>query len=129
MKQISGDTIEGRIQQEIEKLNNEINNLIRQRNAYEAMLARVRREDANLRDVTRKNSISRIMIESRVMEMLGAEKRVSGADLYRDAKYADSRLNYSTFRTQLFRMKDKGMIENVDRGWWKLSQTNLGITC
>ena len=125
---MAGDPLEARIQQEIERLNREIDDLMRQRQAYEVMLTRARRENVEMRDVTRKNSIPRIMIESRVMEMLRiAGRRVSGSDLYRDARFSNAQLNYNTFRTQLMRMKRKDMIEGAGRGYWKLKAQALSL--
>lgn len=117
---MSDNILENRIIREIEEITGQINDLVKQKDTLEVILRRVRLENSGLQDVTRKDSIKRVVTENRVIEMLRAGRHVAGTELYRDAKYYDAKLNHSSFRTLLHRMKKKEMIESAGRGYWKI---------
>ncbi len=105
----------------IEKINNEIKELNRDKVALERQLIIARRDNTDIRDVSRKNSINRIMIEKRVLSALEVRTSISTNTLYKQAKEVSFYLNENTFRAQLHRMKNKGIIENADHnGKWRL---------
>lgn len=105
----------------IAKINDEIKDLLRDKSALERQLIIARRENTDIRDVSRKNSIDRVMIEKRVILALGGNKTKSTYALYKEAKEINFNLKENTFRTQLHRMKNKGIIEKAERnGKWRL---------
>ena len=99
----------------------EIAKLERRRDTLRDMLLKVRRENAQLRDVTRKNSYDRILIEGRVVDLLRrAKKPVSTSRLFWEAKEISPYLPNSTFRSHLHRLKSKGLINSEVHGHWSL---------
>lgn len=113
---------ETRLQREIEEIEARIKELTQEKTALQRQLMKARRENADLRDVNRKNSINRVMIENRVLDALKEfNKPMRTKDLYRFALFVNFELNENTFRTILHRMKQKAMIEQAgSRGVWQL---------
>ena len=110
---------ERRLQREIEEIELKLKELTAERNALRRQLMKARWENHTLRDVSRKNSASRVMVEQRVLAALEqATKPMTSSQLFELARLADFELKENTFRTQLHRMKTKGLIENVGRGRW-----------
>ena len=122
MEATSSSYYETRLQREIEQIEARIRELTQEKTALQRQLMKARRENADLRDVNRKNSINRVMIENRVVEALKEFKKpLRTKDLYRFAQYVNFELNENTFRTILHRMKQKTMIEQAGRrGVWQL---------
>jgi hypothetical protein len=87
------------------------------------LLLKVRRENLSLRDVTRKNSFDRILIENRILEVVKAAKReVPTTRLFLAAREINPQIRNSTFRSYLHRMKAKGMINNSGHGYWTVER-------
>ena len=113
---------ERRLMREIEAVEARIAELTQEKYALQRQLQKARWENHSLRDVNRKNSANRVMVEERVLSLLhGAEKPLHNSKLLSAAKLANFDLNPSTFRTYLRRLKEKGLIENTRRGYWKLT--------
>lgn len=111
---------ERRLQQEIESIELKLKELSAERDALKRQLIKARWENHLLRDVNRKNSASRVMVEQRVLGALKqATKPLSSKQLFEVARLANFELKENTFRTHLHRMKEKGLIENVSRGRWR----------
>ena len=111
---------ERRLQQEIEAIELKLSELTAERDALRRQLIKARWENHTLRDVNRKNSASRVMVEQRVLAALEqAAKPMTSRKLFEVARLANFELNENTFRTHLHRMKGKGLIENVSRGKWR----------
>jgi len=113
---------ERRLQTEIEAIEARIKELNQEKMALQRQLVKARREGAGIADVNRKNSVTRIMIENKVIEALkGSAKPLNSRALYIAAQYVDFQLKSTTFRTYLHRMKNKGMIVYAGKvGVWKL---------
>jgi hypothetical protein len=74
MKPEDRPILEAQLVGQLTTIRQEIAKLERQRETVEALLLRVRQE-LNLRDVTRKNSLDRILIESAIREALKKARR------------------------------------------------------
>ena len=117
------NVLETHILAQLTGLEREMAKMERQRETLREMLLKVRRENAQLRDVTRKNSYDRILIESRVVDMLrAAGKPVLTSRLFWAAKEINPQLPNSTFRSYLHRLKSKGAIDSEVHGSWTLAQ-------
>lgn len=121
---------ETRLQREIEEIEARMRELTQEKAALQRQLMKARRENVDLSDVNRKNSVNRVMIETRVLDALkSAAKPMPTRDLYQVAQFVNFELNENTFRTTLHRMKQKALIEPTSRrGVWRLSQPkNKGV--
>jgi superfamily II RNA helicase len=111
---------ERRLQQEIEAIELKLKELTAERDALRRQLIKARWENHHLRDVSRKNSASRVLVEQRVLAALEqTTKPMTSRQLFSVARLANFELKENTFRTHLHRMKSKGLIENVSRGRWR----------
>lgn len=118
-------TYEARLMHELEAIESRIRDLELERAALRRQLMKARWESSSLRDVSRKNSASRVMVEQRVLaELEGATRPVPLARLFEAARHANYDLQQNTFRTYLHRLKEKGLIENPVRGAWRLVRKN-----
>lgn len=114
---------EERLIREIKEVDKKIADLRAERLTLERLLVRARRENAAVKDVTRRNSLGRVLIEKTVMEALeGSPKPLSTAELYRRAKAVDYSLKSSTFRSHLHRMQKRELIEHPTpaTGIWRM---------
>jgi len=111
---------------EISKIEDTMNNLLIEKNALLRQLRKARLLNVNLKDVDRKNSINRIMVEMRVIEILKENKKpLSTNNLFTILKNIDGNLNPNTFRIYLHRMKNKNIICNANKnGMWLLNSVN-----
>jgi hypothetical protein len=121
MIEASSNYYERRLIREIEEIDLRIKELTDEKAALKRQLMKARWENDSLKDVSRKNSGNRVMIEQRVLDALKATtKSCSTPDLYKEALKANFELKENTFRTYLHRMKEKGLIVNAGRGMWRL---------
>lgn len=115
---------ERRLMREIETIDHRIKELSEEKLALRRQLIKARWENTAIKDVSRKNSGNRVMVEARVLDALKATKHsMSTAKLYPEALKANFELKENTFRTYLHRMKDKGLIVSVGRALWTLSKS------
>jgi hypothetical protein len=111
---------EQRLTREIEEIELKLKELTTERDALRRQLIKARWETHQLRDVNRKNSASRVLVEQRVISSLDqSSKPMTSGQLFSVARLANFELKANTFRTHLHRMKEKGMIESVSRGKWR----------
>jgi len=111
---------EKRLQKEIEEIESKLKELTFERDALRRQLIKARWENHDLRDVSRKNSATRVLVEQRVLTALAAAKKpMTSQQLFEEALTINFELKGNTFRTHLHRMKSKGLIENVKRGQWR----------
>lgn len=116
------NVLETHVVAQLTGLEREIAKLEHQRDALRGILLKVRRENSQLRDVTRKNSYDRILIESRIVDLLrDATKPVVTRRLYWAAKEINPQLPNSTFRSYLHRLKSKGVIDSETHGEWTIA--------
>lgn len=112
---------ERRLQREIEQIDVRIRELAQEKSALQRQLLKARQEASGLSEVSRKNSIMRIMIENRILDALrSSAKPLSSHELFQNARYANFELKENTFRTYLHRLKQRGLIANAGRaGRWR----------
>lgn len=106
--------VEETIIRQIADIDKEISDLQDERRVLERLLLKARREDVARMEVARKNSITRILVENKIIEALNdSSKPMSGRDLYSYVRTVVYDLNDSTFRSHLKRMKDRGVIQQL----------------
>lgn len=116
---------ERRLMREIEALEQRVADIRAEQEALRRQLINARWESHALRDVNRKNSAVRVMVEERILGLLReSDKPVSNNRLLKAARLAKFDLKPNTFRTYIVRMREKGMIESPRRGYWRLSSSN-----
>ncbi|MFN3077300.1 MAG: winged-helix domain-containing protein [Alphaproteobacteria bacterium] len=116
-------TREGHLLAELAEVEKRIVELTVERDALRRIITRVRQQNVELKDVTRKNSLSRVLIENRIMQALQeAGKPVRATELLSILRQTSYNLKESTFRSYLHRMKEKGVIKMHDRGVWRLAE-------
>ena len=122
MGEVLGSYFETRLQREIAEIEARLRELTQEKRALERQLMKARRDNADLSDVNRKNSVNRVLIERRVLDALKrAGKPLLSRDLHREAQYVNFDLKENTFRTILHRMKLKALIAPAYRpGMWRL---------
>jgi hypothetical protein len=80
--------------------------------SLQRLLVQIRNKAIKARDVTRKNSVTRVLIEERILETLRrSERGVSTAVLGKEVSYFFPKLKGATFRSYLHRLSTRGLIE------------------
>jgi len=114
---------ERRLIHELEVIEAKIVELRQEQEALKRQLMKARWETHTLKDVSRRNSANRVLIEERILDALKeTDKALSNDSLFKVAKLANSELKPNTFRTYLFRMKERGLISSHKRGKWIISR-------
>ncbi|MEN3930125.1 hypothetical protein WJT86_03500 [Microvirga sp. W0021] len=122
MNTIEGHAYEKRLLEEIEKIGHQILELEQEKHALERQLIKARHESYALRDVKRKNSITRALVEDIIIKELSSSKKpMKSQELFHAAQYANLHMKNNTFRTYLHRMLEKGMIKRIKTATWVLS--------
>ena len=102
------DPLEQEILSQIKDIDRKLASLAEERRVLERLLIKARRPE--VRDVTRKNSIERVVIESRILELLQASKSpVSAVIILKELRRLQPGLKDTTFRSYLHRLKEKGL--------------------
>ncbi len=110
-----------RLSREIEEIEARISELTAEKQALMRQLIKARWEESALKDVSRKNSGTRIMVEERILDALRASHDpLDNTHLFEAAKKANFELKPTTFRTYLIRLKEKNQIVSVGRGLWRI---------
>ncbi|MBR0897602.1 hypothetical protein JQ616_21835 [Bradyrhizobium tropiciagri] len=115
--------LEAQLLRELKSLDRRIHELQSERATVERLIISARRSNPALAklDVTRKNSIKRVLIESVVLENLkSAPEGRKTYELLAEMKLVDPKLKSNTFRSTLHRMKEKGVILNPKGGLWQV---------
>lgn len=116
-------TVETKLLEQIKEIDQRVTELNAEKSALQRLFFKVRRENVAAHDVTRKNSVNRILIENKILETLDdAGGVVSSRKLFQSARGAIYELKESTFRSHLHRMKARGLIQlshNL-QGFWTL---------
>jgi sucrose-6-phosphate hydrolase SacC (GH32 family) len=112
-RRLAGEIVE--IEAKIEALEGEKRALLRQ-------MSKARAERTGIQEVTRKNSLSRILAENSIVEMLqNSASPVKTLRLFARARQTNFDLKETTFRTYLHRMKKRGVIKTGPTvGSWQL---------
>jgi hypothetical protein len=111
---------EARLTREIAEIDRTVSELLQRRRALESTILKLKREDLAAKEVTRKNSINRILVEKSILDQLQSGRFVSSRSLYMNAQASFYFLNNSTFRSYVRRMKERGLIESNRVGNWRL---------
>ena len=116
-------TLEKEILSHIDSIDREINKLRSEKIKAERMLFRARRDRQGIRDVNRKNSINRVIVETRIVKVLELSKtHMAIKQIYKDVLNIDSSMKKTTFRSHMHRLACKGVIVNSGtRGYWRLN--------
>ena len=112
---------EARLTREIAEIDRTISELLERRRALASTILKLKREDLAAKEVTRKNSINRILVEKSILSQLQSGRFVSVGALYSSAKASFYFLNKSTFRSYVRRMKERGLIQSNRIGSWRLA--------
>ena len=118
---MNNEWYERRILNDIKEIESRIRELESEKLGLQRVLTRLRRESVSTKEVGRRNSIDRVLIERQVLEYLRARKKPARAwEIYNAAKEVSFSLKENTFRSYLHRMKKSGLIKNPggQRGLW-----------
>ncbi|NYZ17560.1 hypothetical protein HL658_33880 [Azospirillum sp. RWY-5-1] len=118
-------SIESELLRRLSEIESQIADLEAERNALQRLIAKVRLEESGNKDVKRRNSLSRIIVEGKILELLKSSSGpVSGNVLYKSTLSVVPSLKDVTFRSYLHRMKEKGLIEPAKGiGFWRMPKT------
>lgn len=116
--------MEAQIRTQLAEIDRRILNLLEIRDGLQRVLGQtLNRLTGDQRDA-RWNSHNRLVVESKILEMLENAQGtpVRTQDLFGAAKTASPNLKYSTFRSHLHRLKERGLIGPPFKmhGYWKL---------
>ncbi len=104
----------GNIERQISELEGE-------RKAVQRLLTKLRQQNLENHDVTRRDSFDRLLVEKQILDTLrGRSRETSTADLFRQARSVNYGLKDATFRSHLHRMKKKGTITSPKWGFWRI---------
>jgi hypothetical protein len=116
------NVLEAQLLQELKSIEERISELMAEKATVQRLIVSVRRKNPALAkiDVTRKNSIKRVLTESVVLESIkNSTKPRKTHELYSEMLKVDSDLKESTFRSTLHRMKRRGVIFSPNDGLWE----------
>ena len=105
---------------QIAEIEIKIKELQEEKSALYRVLIRIRRGNVSIRDVSRKNSMNRIVIEDTIKNLLESNKNPLKSNyIYTEVSKLIPDLKSTTFRSHLHRMEKKGLITkaNGGRGW------------
>lgn len=117
--------LEIRLLGELGRLNRQISELEKDKISLERILVRIRKEDLSNREVNRKNSVGRLLVEKAILDRLReskGERPVATGELWKAARRADPFLKEGTFRSYVHRMKARQEIEAPAYGHWKIAK-------
>jgi hypothetical protein len=113
--------LEQRMLSKLAEIDRKIDDLTNERFALHRLIADVRKADLNRRDVTRRNSFDRIVIENEIIGILRASREpVKSGVLFEHIKRTNYKLKPATFRSYLHRLKERGHIKPVAHAEWQL---------
>ncbi len=124
MTQSSNAVAESFLLKELAEIIRKVERLNQDKAAVERLIVRVRGGNEILKksEVTRKNSINRVLVESIILEYVrAADSPVASYDIYRNLQKVIFNLNDNTFRSCLHRMKSRGLIKSPKAGRWEIS--------
>lgn len=114
-------SLERQLLAEISRVDREIAALRREHETLSGMLFRARKRELGNRQVTRTNSLRRVMIENAILTHLSrvpAGRAVASGQLFIEAQRAVPGVGRSTFASHLHRLKQKGLVTASDYGAW-----------
>ena len=117
-----GNSLESQLLAQLAEVEKRIVELTAERETLQRLITKARHKNIHMKDVTRKNSFDRILIENSVLEILkesGTSVRTKKMlSVVQSVVYG---LKDSTFRSHLHRMKEKGLIKpSYYHGSWDI---------
>lgn len=102
------------------EVNSAIAKLTAEKETLERLIIRERENRVRLFDVTRRNSLDRILVEDKICEVITKHNTpVYGRYIFNEVVSILPGMKGSTFRSHLHRLKDKGLIKmSPKRGFW-----------
>lgn len=102
------------------EVNSKIAKLTAEKQTLERLIIRERENRVRRFDVTRKNSLDRILVEDKICEIITKrDTHVYGKYIFNEVASILPGMKGSTFRSHLHRLKDKGIIKMSNkRGFW-----------
>ena len=115
-------SLENELSKRLADIEKQISDLEAERKVVQRLMLKVRSENVGTKDVTRRNSLQRILIERRIIETItNAHAPVSSHVIYNAVKDEVGDVRDNTFRSHLHRLKIKGVIEPQYKGGpWRL---------
>ena len=111
--------LERQLLSRLDEIERQIVDLTAERTALQRLITKARRENLTARDVIRKNSFDRVLVENRILELLGEAGSAYRTDhLFHVAKSVRFDLKGATFRSHLNRLKRRGLISHAGHGYW-----------
>lgn len=107
----------------LQEINSKIDQLSREKQVVSKMLLDIRKQNLR-REVSRSNSVDRIMIENKIIEYLQERNTYANwKDIYKFTISTMITLNESSFRTHLHRLKLRGIItHSLKHKGWKIEK-------
>jgi hypothetical protein len=104
--------LERQILEQLDATARQLRELETEQESLRRLLFRIRNKAIKARDVTRKNSVTRVLIEERILETLRRSGQgVATKALGREVSYFFPKLKSATFRSYLHRLSARGLIE------------------
>jgi hypothetical protein len=123
-------SLEARLLYEIKEVKRRIEESQVELRTLERLLVRVRGQNLGNQDVTRKNSINRLLVEKAILDNLALRisRQVPLSRLLEAARSIIPDLKESTFRSHLNRLKLRGMISSPKHGKWQIVISKAPVT-
>jgi hypothetical protein len=113
---------------ELGKITRKIAELEHERLTVQGMLQRLQRESVIRTDATRSNGFRRVLVENKIIELLGNHKQpYSVKALLGEIKFYFTGMKPTTFRSYLHRMHERGVIESSGYGFWRLPEKSASL--
>lgn len=125
MQASQAPALEEQLLADMASIDQRISELAQERRAIERMLLRVRQSKVKKDDVSRKNSINRIVAEKIITDKMAAlgNKPISSSEITMILSAYNPGIKHATVRSYLHRMKLRGTIKNPGgkSGLWILN--------
>ena len=116
---------EAELLKQLADIDRQIVELQHEKLALQRLIARVRLGQRPLREVTRKNSFERILIEERIKEVLSeAGKPLLLSQIMARTQASTRGIKATTFRSYMHRLKERGIIASAGHGSWKIAPSS-----
>jgi hypothetical protein len=124
------DLAESRLLAQLTEIDVQMLQLAAEKSALERLIRKIREGKCCASEVTRQNSIDRIVIEQRIKEILiQYNYPVDGKYVYKELTKIMPDLKPATYRSHLHRMKERGMVaRSKKRGFLTLPATTGTLT-
>lgn len=118
-------TVESRLMAQLRRVEKRLAELEAERSALQRLIVEFRKEDPQKREVGRRKSIKKAVMEERILEMLRANSRPMSSGLIQQRLLsAGHEINPNTLRSHIRRLAERGIIEKstIEFPGWRLSE-------